>query len=101
MASRYLAMLAALTLTLSLFPPAQALDPATLGSGGARDAPWWVDWLILRRPVKRVLKLALLGTCARHARLRYLSLYWAESLDAPRVERFIARIEGALDAWRD
>jgi hypothetical protein len=30
----------------------------TLGS------PWWVDTFILRKPVKKILKIALLGACA-------------------------------------
>ncbi|GAB6042944.1 NAD(P)H-dependent oxidoreductase [Endothiovibrio diazotrophicus] len=73
----------------------RVLAVTTLGS------PWWVDWVILRRPVRRVLKWALLATCARNARLQYLSLYRAERLDGGRVERFGERIERALAGWRD
>lgn len=34
-------------------------------------APWWVDRLIMWQPVKRVVKYALLGACARGSRLSY------------------------------
>lgn len=62
-------------------------------------APWWVDRLVLRQPVQRVLKTAILGTCAPACRLRMLSLHGAERLEAARVERFAARVEGALRRW--
>lgn len=38
----------------------------TLGS------PWWVDRLVMWQPVKRVVKLALLGTCARKSKLQFI-----------------------------
>src|SRR6478735_5424366 len=38
-------------------------------------SPWWVDRVVLRQPVKRVLKTALLGTCAPASRFEMLSLY--------------------------
>lgn len=62
-------------------------------------APWWVDRLLLRQPVKRVLKSALLGTCAPACRFEMLSLYKAERLDAHRVDAFRARIRRRLAAW--
>lgn len=65
----------------------------TLGS------PWWVDNLIMGRPVKRTLKTALIGTCAPQARFEILSLYRAEKLEQPRIGRFRARIANALSAW--
>jgi putative NADPH-quinone reductase len=66
----------------------------TLGS------PWWVDWLILRRPVRRVLKTALLGACAPRARLEMLSLYKAEKLPPGKMEAFSARMARRLAGWR-
>ena len=72
----------------------RALAVTSLGS------PWWVDRLVLRQPVKRVLKTALLGTCAPHCRLQMLSCYKAESLDAGRVAAFGERVEKALAGWR-
>lgn len=36
----------------------KALVVTTLG------APWWVDFFILRRPIKKITKSALLGACA-------------------------------------
>lgn len=63
-------------------------------------APWWVDRLILRQPVRRVLASALLGTCAPRCRFSLLSLYKAESLDEAKVEAFCSRIRRALSKWQ-
>lgn len=62
----------------------------TLGS------PWWVDWFVLRRPVRRILKQAILGTCAKNCRFKMLSLYSSESLTPIKVEKFIKRIRGSF-----
>ncbi|MFT3850854.1 MAG: NAD(P)H-dependent oxidoreductase [Propionivibrio sp.] len=62
-------------------------------------SPWWVDRLILRRPVRRVLKTALLGACAPRSRFKMLSLYKAESLTPSQVQSFCSRIERALAKW--
>ncbi|WP_085905732.1 NAD(P)H-dependent oxidoreductase [Kiloniella majae] len=58
----------------------------TLGS------PRWVDLLILRQPVRRVLKTAIRGTCAPKCRFQMLSLYSSESLSKEKVDRFIRKI---------
>lgn len=71
----------------------RALAVTTLGS------PWWVDRLVLRRPVRRVLKTALLGTCAPSCRFAMLSLYGAEKPAAERVAAFRARIGSSLAGW--
>lgn len=63
-------------------------------------APAWVDTVLLRRPVKKVLKTAILGTCAPKCRLRMLSLYKSEKLTPRQVERFVRRVEIALSAWK-
>lgn len=63
-------------------------------------SPWWVDRLVLRQPVRRVLKTALLGTCAPRCRLEMLSLYKAERLDERRAAAFGARVARTLAAWR-
>ncbi|WP_456267465.1 NAD(P)H-dependent oxidoreductase [Kushneria sp. AK178] len=62
----------------------------TLGS------PWWVDKLILRQPVKRVLKVALLGTCAKGCQFRMLSFYKSENASTSRVEAFVKQIKAKL-----
>lgn len=62
-------------------------------------SPWWVDRLVLRQPVKRVLKTALLGTCAPACRFEMLSLYGAERLTGDQVAAFRARIERTLSRW--
>lgn len=57
----------------------------TLGS------PWWVDRFIFWQPVKRVLKVALLGACAKGVKFKMLSFYKIENASAERVERFIKK----------
>lgn len=63
-------------------------------------APGWVDWLIMRRLVRRVLKTAILGTCAPRARFEMLSLYRAEKTTPADIEAFAARIHRVIRAWR-
>ena len=62
-------------------------------------APWWVDRLLLRQPVKRVLKTAILGACAPSCRFEMLSLYQADHLSAKDVEAFTSRIQRKLGKW--
>ncbi len=66
----------------------------TLGS------PWWVDRLVMRQPVKRIIKLALLGACARNSNLQFLSLYNCEKLHEKDIRKFSAKIQKKLEAWR-
>lgn len=62
----------------------------TLGS------PWWVDWLVMRRPVRRILKWGVVGACAPRAGFAMLSFYAAEKPQRKRVERFGERIRQQL-----
>lgn len=62
-------------------------------------APWWVDRLIMRQPVRKVIKIALLGACARNSELTYLSLYNSEKLNEQAVVSFKAKISRALSGW--
>ena len=66
----------------------------TLGS------PWWVDRLVMWQPVKRIVRLGLLGACARKSKLQFLSLYKSEDLSDKRITAFKHRIEKALSTWR-
>ncbi len=59
----------------------------TLGS------PWWVDFFVLRKPVKKVLKIALLGACAKNCDFKMLSLYKSESLTSTNIENFVGKIK--------
>jgi len=59
-------------------------------------APWWVDHIILRRPVKRTLRFALLGACARKCKLKFLSFYKCESVDTARIDTQVNQIESEL-----
>jgi NAD(P)H dehydrogenase (quinone) len=62
-------------------------------------APWWVDWLVMHQPVKRVLKTAIIGTCAPNCQFEMLSLYKSELLDAAQVKRFSKKLEKSLAKW--
>lgn len=62
--------------------------------------PWWADWLVMRRPVNRVLKRAILGGCAPGAKLEQLTLYRAERLKAEQAARFEKQIRRVLDTWK-
>ena len=62
-------------------------------------APWWVDRLVMRQPVARVLRSGILRPCAPQARFRMLSLHQAEALKAGRLARFEAQIASALQRW--
>ncbi len=59
-------------------------------------APWWVDLFVLRRPVNKVLKYALLGACTKNCRFKMLSLYSSESLTQEKVSDFIKKIKAAF-----
>jgi NAD(P)H dehydrogenase (quinone) len=61
----------------------------TLGS------PWWVDWLVMFRPVRRTLKRAVFGLCAPNARFQMLAFYRAEIATEKRVQRFCERVRRA------
>ena len=62
----------------------------TLGS------PWWIDRIVMRQPVKRVLKLGLVFACAPQARFDMLSFHAAETADKRQVERFAGRMRKAI-----
>jgi putative NADPH-quinone reductase len=62
-------------------------------------APWWVDYIVLWRPVKRIVRLALLGACARKCRLKFISFYKCESVDSVRANKQICEIESELTGF--
>jgi NAD(P)H dehydrogenase (quinone) len=62
----------------------------TLGS------PWWIDRIVMRQPVKRVLKTGLVFACAPQAKFHMLSFHAAETADAGRVESFVGRMRKAI-----
>lgn len=68
----------------------QVIAISTIGS------PWWVDWLIMRRPVRRILKSALIGVCAPQSKFQMLTLYKAEKQTEPQIRKFEARIQSAI-----
>lgn len=54
----------------------------------------------MRRPVRRVLKTAILGTCAPKSRFEMLSLYKSERVEPARLDAFRRRIAASLADWR-
>ena len=54
---------------------------------------------MLWQPVRRILRIAILGACARSARFNMLSLHSAEKPPRERVARFEQRIAAILDGW--
>ena len=62
-------------------------------------APRWVDWLVMRQPVKRVLKTAILGTCAPKCQFEMLSLYKSELLKDAQVRQFSNKMKKTLAKW--
>lgn len=63
----------------------------TLGSGA------WIDWLVMRRPVRRVLKWGVLRVCAPRAAFAWAALYHADHAAAPGLAAFEGRLLRALD----
>jgi putative NADPH-quinone reductase len=55
-------------------------------------APGWIDWLVLHRPVRRILRLAIVKPCAPKARVTWRALYNAEAVAAERLARFEATL---------
>lgn len=62
-------------------------------------APWWVDLVIMRQPVKRVLKTAIIRTCAPKCQFRMVSMYKSECLTSAQVDEFWSRVKRALSKW--
>jgi putative NADPH-quinone reductase len=62
-------------------------------------SPWWIDRLVMWRPVKRVLKLALMGACSKGSKLQFLTLYNSEKLDEQQIKAFQDRIDKVLISW--
>jgi NAD(P)H dehydrogenase (quinone) len=58
-------------------------------------SPWWVDWFVMRRPVKRILKTAIFGLCAPQAKFQMLSLYKAEKPTSQALVRFRQKLARA------
>ena len=59
-------------------------------------APAWIDWLVLRRPVRRILRLAILKPCAPKARLTWRVLHSAEKVQASRLAALDACLKADL-----
>lgn len=59
----------------------------------------WVDWLVMRRPVKRILKTALVGVCAPKARFQMCSLYESGTATEEKVSRFMGQIQSCIRRW--
>ncbi len=71
-----------------------AVAITTLGS------PWWVDRFVMWQPIKRQLKVALLGTCAPACKFHMLSLYQSEKISVSVFDKFCQRIGTVLGKWQ-
>ena len=63
-------------------------------------APAWIDWLVLRQPVKRILRLAILKPCAPKARVTWRALHRAEAVSEARIASLEARLRADLTRIR-
>lgn len=63
-----------------------------------QGAPGWVDWLVLRRPLKRILRLGIIKPCAPQARVGWRAFYNAETADPARIARFEAAVRADIKA---
>ena len=62
----------------------------TLGS------PWWIDTVVMRQPVRRVLKTGLILACAPQAKFRMLSFHEAEEAGPDKVAGFVAKLRKTI-----
>lgn len=60
-------------------------------------SPRWIDWLVLRQPVRRVLRWSILKPCAPQARLYWLALHNAETTSERSTNRFADRIRRTIE----
>ena len=58
----------------------------TLGS------PWWIDNLVMWRPVRRIVRWGILKPCAPKSTLSYLAFYKSENPGSSRVSAFVDRV---------
>jgi putative NADPH-quinone reductase len=61
-------------------------------------APGWVDWLVMRRPLARVLRWGIVRPCAPNARVTWRALYRAEGVEPSRLAAFERRIAAEIAA---
>ncbi len=78
---------------------ARLLDLKNMLAITTYGAPWWIDTLIMRRPTRRILKTALLSTCAPNCKFEMLSAYKCEDLSESDVNRLQGRIGKVLKGW--
>ena len=63
-------------------------------------APAWINWLVMRQPVKRILRLAILKPCAPKARVTWRALHRAEAVSEARIASLEARLGADLTRIR-
>ncbi|MCB6177430.1 NAD(P)H-dependent oxidoreductase [Rhodobacter sp. Har01] len=59
-------------------------------------APWWVETLVMRRPLQRILRLGIVRPCAPRARVIWRALHRAEAVEPDRLKRFEAGLRATL-----
>ena len=59
-------------------------------------SPWWVVWLVMGDPVRRVLKRGLASMCARDVRFRMLSLHDMDRIDDAKRLAHLERVRALM-----
>lgn len=57
-------------------------------------------FFVMRQPVRKVMKTALLRACTKKSELKCLSLYQSEKLTEQKIAAFKNKIEKALSQWK-
>jgi putative NADPH-quinone reductase len=86
-------------------PDLGAMHPRLLGLQAVlavttMGSPAWIDWLVLRQPLRRILRLGIVRPCAPKARVRWCALYGAEAAKPAQVQRFEARLANEINAMK-
>ncbi len=61
-------------------------------------APWWIDLLVLRRPLRRILTWGIIRPCAPGAKVHWRCLYQAEAATPQRIAGFKATLHTDINA---
>lgn len=59
-------------------------------------SPWWMDCFVLGQPLRKTMARGLIGPCTSGCKLRQLTLYNAQEVDAARSSRFKRKVRNAV-----
>lgn len=60
-------------------------------------SPWWVDRLVMGRPVRKILRRAIVGACASHCDFQMACLYQAQAASPRSFTEFARRVDRIID----